>query len=181
MGFSRKEYWSGLPCAFPGDLLNPWIVRLYPRLICLLHWQVSSLPLMPPEKSRVGDPNMKNVPAGAVQCPTAVLLHSLLDKWQVSHVNQLIKNQPVEKPETKGVFWSPKPWQIRVQELIQWSRGCGDSEKNPDCLEPTEIQLELLYFSLEQKKKKNLILNTRGRKIHQSIPEKWLGRRDRSK
>ena len=24
-GFSRKEYWSGLPCSPPGDLLNPGI------------------------------------------------------------------------------------------------------------------------------------------------------------
>ena len=25
MGFSRQEYWSGLPCPLPGDLLNPGI------------------------------------------------------------------------------------------------------------------------------------------------------------
>ena len=25
MGFSRKEYWSGLPCPPPGDLPNPGI------------------------------------------------------------------------------------------------------------------------------------------------------------
>ena len=25
MGFSRQEYWSGLPCLPPGDLLNPRI------------------------------------------------------------------------------------------------------------------------------------------------------------
>jgi len=25
MGFSRQEYWSGLPCAPPGDLPNPGI------------------------------------------------------------------------------------------------------------------------------------------------------------
>ena len=25
MGFSRREYWSGLPCPPPGDLLNPGI------------------------------------------------------------------------------------------------------------------------------------------------------------
>ena len=25
MGFSRQEYWSGLPCPPPGDLPNPWI------------------------------------------------------------------------------------------------------------------------------------------------------------
>ena len=27
MGFSRKEYWSGLPCTPPGDLPNPGIKR----------------------------------------------------------------------------------------------------------------------------------------------------------
>ena len=25
MGFSRQEYWSGLPCPSPGDLSNPGI------------------------------------------------------------------------------------------------------------------------------------------------------------
>ena len=25
MGFSRQEYWSGLPCSPPGDLLDPGI------------------------------------------------------------------------------------------------------------------------------------------------------------
>ena len=42
MGFSRQEYWSGLP-----------IYRVFLTqesklcLLCLLHWQVSSLPLVP--------------------------------------------------------------------------------------------------------------------------------------
>ena len=31
MGFSRKEYWSGLPCPPPEDLPNPGIA---PSLIC---------------------------------------------------------------------------------------------------------------------------------------------------
>jgi len=25
MGFSRQEYWSGLPCPLPGDLPNPGV------------------------------------------------------------------------------------------------------------------------------------------------------------
>ena len=25
LGFSRQEYWSGLPCPPPGDLRKPWI------------------------------------------------------------------------------------------------------------------------------------------------------------
>ena len=42
MGFSRQEYWNGLPCLPPrgpgGGLLH------------LLHWQAGSLPLAPPGK-----------------------------------------------------------------------------------------------------------------------------------
>ena len=29
MGFSRQEYWSGLPFLPPGDLPDPWIERIY--------------------------------------------------------------------------------------------------------------------------------------------------------
>ena len=30
MGFSRQEYWSGLPCPLPGDLPNPGIESVSP-------------------------------------------------------------------------------------------------------------------------------------------------------
>ena len=36
MGFSRQEYWSGLPCRPLGDLLNPGINL---KLLYFLHWQ----------------------------------------------------------------------------------------------------------------------------------------------
>ena len=49
MGFSRQEYWSRLPCPPPGDLPNP---GMKPVLLCLLHWQVGSLPLVPPGKPK---------------------------------------------------------------------------------------------------------------------------------
>jgi len=39
MGFSRQEYWSGLPCLPPGDLPNPGIKPASPAL------QAGSLPL----------------------------------------------------------------------------------------------------------------------------------------
>ena len=45
MGFSRQEYWSGLPYPSPGHLLNP---GSDPCLLHLLHWQVGSLPFAPP-------------------------------------------------------------------------------------------------------------------------------------
>ena len=33
MGFSRQEYWNGLPFPFPGDLANPGIE---PQLNCMM-------------------------------------------------------------------------------------------------------------------------------------------------
>ena len=47
MRFSKQEHWSGLPFPSPGDLPDPGIK---PTSLCLLHWQVGSLPLAPPGK-----------------------------------------------------------------------------------------------------------------------------------
>ena len=44
MGFSRQEYWSGLPFPSPGDLSNPGIGPGSPAL------QTDALPSEPPEK-----------------------------------------------------------------------------------------------------------------------------------
>ena len=46
-GFSRQEYWSGLPCSPPGE--SSWS-RDQRHVSCLLNWQVGSLPLAPPGK-----------------------------------------------------------------------------------------------------------------------------------
>ena len=42
MGFPRQKYWCGLPFPAPGDLPN---LGIKPKSLCLLHWQVDSLPL----------------------------------------------------------------------------------------------------------------------------------------
>ena len=47
MGFSRQEYWSGLPCPPSGHLLTQ---GSNPCLLSLLRWQAGSLPLVPPGK-----------------------------------------------------------------------------------------------------------------------------------
>ena len=47
MGFSRKDYWSGLPCPPPGDLPHPGIE---PTPLMSPDWQAGSLPLMAPGK-----------------------------------------------------------------------------------------------------------------------------------
>ena len=45
MGSSRQEYWSGLHVLFQGIFPTQ---GLNPRLLCLLHWWVGSLLLVPP-------------------------------------------------------------------------------------------------------------------------------------
>ena len=47
MGFSRQEYWSGLPLSSPGDLPNPGIKLRSPTL------RADSLPSEPPGESLV--------------------------------------------------------------------------------------------------------------------------------
>ena len=52
MGFSRQEYWSGLPCPSPGDLPNP---RIEPQSLAL---QADSLPSElqgSPKRGVIGD------------------------------------------------------------------------------------------------------------------------------
>ena len=49
MGFSRQEYWSGLPCSPLGDLPEP---RIKHTPCMSPPWQVGSLPLAPPEGQR---------------------------------------------------------------------------------------------------------------------------------
>ena len=56
-GFSRQEYWSGLPCPPPGDLPNPGIK---PASLCLLHWQAGSWPLVPPGKPLPNPAQLQN-------------------------------------------------------------------------------------------------------------------------
>ena len=65
MGFSRQEYWSGFPCPPPGDLP---VQGLNLHLSCLLHWQVGSLPLAPPDKSTCL--NSVQFSSVAQSCPT---------------------------------------------------------------------------------------------------------------
>ena len=48
MGFSRQDYWSGLPCPLQGAFLTQ---RLSPSLLQRLHWQAGSLPPALPGKT----------------------------------------------------------------------------------------------------------------------------------
>ena len=59
MGFSRQEYWSGLPFSSPGDLPNPGIEPRSPTL------QADSLFSEPPGKPREGG---KEIQKGGYMC-----------------------------------------------------------------------------------------------------------------
>ena len=50
MGFSKQEYWSGLPSLLQGIFLTQ---GSNPNLLSSLHWQVVSLPLVPPVKPNI--------------------------------------------------------------------------------------------------------------------------------
>ena len=40
MGFSRQEYWHGLPCSPPGDLPNPGIKPTFHYVSCIGRWVI---------------------------------------------------------------------------------------------------------------------------------------------
>ena len=50
VGFSRQEYWSGLPFPPSGDLPTQ---GSNPHLSCLLHWQAGSTLNLPPNRNKV--------------------------------------------------------------------------------------------------------------------------------
>ena len=92
MGFSRQEYWSGLPCPPPGDLPNPGIK---PTFLTLLHWKVGSLPLMPQP-----DPSVRiQFSSVAQSCPAlcdpmnhttpGLPVHHQLPEFTQTHVHQV--------------------------------------------------------------------------------------------
>ena len=51
MGFSRQEYWSGLPCPPLGDLPNPGIKPKASCIFCTAHGFFTAEPLGKPEVS----------------------------------------------------------------------------------------------------------------------------------
>ena len=64
MGFFRQEYWSGLPCPPPGDLLD---LGIEPAFLALAggFFTISTIPLAPPGKPHIMPPMLANVHPGA--------------------------------------------------------------------------------------------------------------------
>ena len=66
MGFSRQEYWSGLPSPSPGDLPNPGIERWSPAL------QADALPSESPGKDIINLPHPHRLDGGAMIFPVKI-------------------------------------------------------------------------------------------------------------
>ena len=81
-GFSRQEYWSGLPCSLPEDLSNPGIELRSPAL------QVDSLPSEPPG-------NSKNTGVGSLSLLQGIL-PTQESNWGLLHYRQSLL--PAELP-----------------------------------------------------------------------------------
>ena len=114
MGILRQEYWIGLPWPLPGDLPNPGI-ELVP--LCLLQWQVGSLPLLPSGKqgtapranwdsvfsdlaehlAQVGGLVGKHDPISPISCPL-----------QTDHGEHALRPQCLLDTEWKSLTWNPE-------------------------------------------------------------------------
>ena len=93
MGFSRQEYWSGLPCPPPGS--NPCLLRL-------LQWQVGSLPLAPFKK-----PTFLTCKHGIISNPSSKALSTPLAPWSPCSV--LLLQWILATPKTVA-SWHPLSW-----------------------------------------------------------------------
>ena len=71
MGFSRQEYWSGLPFPSPGDLLDPGIEPRSPSL------QTDSLPPEPAGKPKIHESESHSVVSDSLQ-PHDYKVHGIL-------------------------------------------------------------------------------------------------------
>ena len=88
LGFSRQEYWSGLPCPPPGDLPNPGIEPRSPAL------QVDSLPTELP-----GKPIIHNKTRKSSQENACLRLYQELQSW-----NSLIQSTVFRKKHLNFAF-----------------------------------------------------------------------------
>ena len=94
-GFSRQEYWSGLPCPPPGDLPNPGITSRSPAL------QADSLLSKPPRKP-------KNTGMGSLSLLqgnflTQELNRGLLHCWQMWSQMLSLRNR-IPSPRGPGTL-----------------------------------------------------------------------------
>ena len=131
MGFLRQEYWSGLPCFPPGDLLDPGIEL---ASLVYLHWEVSSLPLAPLGRPWKCWPRTTDLPSGRELCIFSFWELFLL-LWQAELQAECCGLSV--SLSTKFRSWSPNPnvaeFKNRVSEEIievKWGHRVGPHQQD---------------------------------------------------
>ena len=114
MGFSRQEYWSGLPCPPPGDLPDP---EIEPASLSSPALTGGSLPLAPPEKpshfshSVVSDSLQPHgLQHARLPCPSQLLelaqthVHWVSDAIQPTHLLSSLSPPTFNLSQHQGLF-----------------------------------------------------------------------------
>ena len=127
MGFSRQEYWSGLPHPPPGDIPDPGINS---SLSSPLHWQAGSLPLAPHGKSYrryTGEKDAPSVLRGdsiESQCQSSLLntYQNFSTILRALCVSSLRMTQTLENMTDWKLFWIEHPRTDPDRKAL-WGKG----------------------------------------------------------
>ena len=106
MGFSKQEYWSGLPCPPPRDLPNPGIEPRSPAL------QVDSLPPEPQGKP-------KNTGVGGVSLLQGIFLTQKLN-WGLLYCRWILYQLNYQRSPLEGWASNNGCFQTVVLEKTSW-------------------------------------------------------------
>ena len=126
MGFSRQEYWSGLPCPPPGDLPNPGIKCKSPIL------EADSLSSEPPGKSYMlyTHTQINTIYWAIKKARESILSNSGAgeDSWESLGQQGDQTNQPSRR-STLNIHWKDWCWSWNSNTIATWC------EKRPRCWE----------------------------------------------
>ena len=114
MGFSRQEYWTGLPCSPPGVFPNQGPNLSFLRL---LHWRAGSFLLAPPG------------------CPERTCTHTFIFKKHhvIKNLNESFKNKLVRSSKDIWSNLSSKRWANRPEIQVEGSHR-GKQSRNHSSL-----------------------------------------------
>ena len=95
MGFSRQEYWSGLPFPSPGDLPNPGIEPGSPAL------QTDALPSEPKRLSAIWETRVRSL-GWEDPLEKEMAAHSSILAWRIPWTEELggLQSRGVAKSQT---------------------------------------------------------------------------------
>ena len=127
MGFSRQEYWSGLPCAPPEDLPNPEIEpaslalagKFFTTRATRLRKETSNRKVLRTGDSQGG--GRVKLPSSCTLCPSHSLYKKFRQNLSANHANA-VPSSPVQSTYNKRVRL---PWRLGGREPFGQCRRHG--------------------------------------------------------